>query len=109
MVKVVFLDQISSFAHLPEDSSSKHETWRNALVQPVRIPDIEHVHVSTKILSPGQESLWYPDGSIALELREQVLRQVQLTVQDINVDFDDVRIRDLQRKKQRKKKKNLHQ
>mmetsp|Transcript_23658 Transcript_23658/g.29803 ORF Transcript_23658/g.29803 Transcript_23658/m.29803 type:complete len:125 (-) Transcript_23658:84-458(-) len=124
MVTRVFLDQISSFAHLPEDGRSKHEPWRNTLVQPVTI-DIEHIQVPTKILlSPpdgcrrGQKSslsssssLLYPDGSVALELREQISRQVRLTVKDVNVDFDDVRIRDLQRKKQRKKKKRtkIHQ
>ena len=119
----VFLDQISNFAHLPEDAKSKEESWRNTLVQPVRIPDIEHIHVKTSLLTTLKRtkvenhhdkdknidmccsSLWYPDGSVALELREQISRQVQLTVCDVNVDHDDVQIRDMQRKKRRKKKK----
>lgn len=53
-------------------------------------------------------SLWYPDGSVALELREQISRQVQHTVNDINVDYSDVRVRDLIRKRNTKKKIKQH-
>ena len=49
-------------------------------------------------------SLWYPDGSVALELREQISRQVQHNVNDVNVDYSDVRVRDLIRKRNTKKK-----
>ena len=88
----VFLDQISNFARLPEDGRSKSESWRYMMVQPVRLPDIEHIHVSMNLsTSAGKNvSLWYPDGSVALELREQISRQVQIMVKNVNVDHDDV-------------------
>jgi hypothetical protein len=108
-----FLDQISSFAHILEDGRYENESWRNTLVQPVQLPDFEHVQVSTRLLTTapagndddGNASLWYPDGSVALQLREQISKQVQLTVEDVNVDHDDVRIRDLVRRKRKKEKK----
>jgi hypothetical protein len=37
----------------------------------------------------GNALLWYPDGSVALQLREQISKQVQLTVEDVNVDHED--------------------
>ena len=83
------------------------------MVQPVRLPDIEHIHVSMNLsTSAGKNvSLWYPDGSVALELREQISRQVQVTVKNVNVDHDDVKIRDLKRKQKKKdeKKRNVKQ
>ena len=67
MVKV-FLDQITSFVHLPEEESSKNEPWRSTLVQPVSLPDFEHIDVTTDALyksknktSTNNGSLWYPD------------------------------------------------
>ena len=43
-------------------------------------------------------SFLYPDGSVALKLREQISKQVQLNVKDVNIDYDDVRVRDSIRK-----------
>lgn len=112
MVKV-FLDQISSFAHVPEEECSKNEPWRNTLVQSVSLPDFEHIDVATDLLSKPKNknttattkngSLWYPDGSVGLELREQISEQVRLSINNANVDHNDVRVRDKKHTKRKKK------
>mmetsp|Transcript_24871 Transcript_24871/g.30566 ORF Transcript_24871/g.30566 Transcript_24871/m.30566 type:complete len:139 (-) Transcript_24871:177-593(-) len=118
-----FLDQISTFAHRPEDSKSKNEYWRNTLVQTVNLPDIEHIPMSIHSLEYSKQqqnekgiassssssqlilsssSLLYPNGTVSLELKQQISKQMEHTVKDMTIDYDDIRMRDLELKEKRR-------
>ena len=110
----IYLDQITtSSAHLlstTEEGGEDDEAWRRTLVQPVAIPDLDHVSVRTRLKNGQQngqrsrsEEVMRPDGSVARELRDEIARRIRDLPQQqdpIVADADDMRERDGQRKRE---------
>jgi hypothetical protein len=71
----IFMDKISTSAHLPLTSSrrSEHtpESWRSTLVQPITVPDLSHTGIQSSFTFAG-ESVLLPDGAVSNLLRRHI-------------------------------------
>ena len=66
----VFLDKISTSAHLPKPASN-HESWRHTLIQPVAVPNLAHTGIRSSFTFTGEPVL-RPDGSVSNLLRRHI-------------------------------------
>jgi len=74
----IFLDHIrTTLQDNPshQENNPLEENWRSTLIQPIKIPDLEHLTVKHSIFAPHEE-IWRPDGSISRAFRDQILNHV---------------------------------
>lgn len=44
----IFLDKISTTAHMKRDSELESEPWRQVLVQPITVPNLAHTGIRSR-------------------------------------------------------------
>ncbi|GMH78703.1 hypothetical protein TrLO_g1454 [Triparma laevis f. longispina] len=90
----IFLDKISTTAHMKRDSELESEPWRQVLVQPITVPNLAHTGIRSSFTFSGMSTL-RPDGTVSNACKRHIRREFrELPKQTVAYDPLDMSRRD---------------
>ena len=104
----VFLDHINTSICIPWGEKIEDEAWRHTLVQPIKIPNLDHVGVKNTLLEDDiknngmnttvfhTKAVMQPDGSVSSDLKQNISKQViAFMPKNCFKDANDIKYRDI--------------